>query len=90
MKILIIIDWKKKLKTLQMHQRLNHKGILYTALRDLSQVSTVKLNILQLQHLMNALKFTLFIYFFRSRKQLGSHQIDIDSNFYIPRSITDS
>ena len=63
-----------------MHQRLNHKGIHYTALRPFT---SVKLNILQLQHLMNALKSTLFIRLFRSRKQLGSHQID--SNFYIPQ-----
>ena len=65
---------KKDLKTFQMHQRLNHKEIGYTAMRPFT---SVKVNILQLEHLINALKFTL-----------GSNQIN--SNFYIPRLTTES
>ena len=42
-----------------MHQRLHHKEIHYTAMRPFT---SVKLNILQLQNLMNALKFTLLFY----------------------------
>ena len=66
----------------------NHKGILYIAMHwDPSQVSNS-----QTEHFATSAFNECFeihtIYIFRSRKQLGSHQID--SNFYIPRSITDS